>query len=470
MSAPAGASRRTRLSAFRPRGAEFRDLAALALPVAVVQMGLVAQGLVDTAMVGRVDATELGAVTLGNLYFFGAAVFGMGLLFALDPLVSQAFGADDHGSIEIAIQRGLLLSFGLVLASSALLAVAAPVFTLLRQPEEVVPTAAAYARTQIAGMLPFYGFIVFRQVLQAVGRVAPVVWTIVLANLVNVLANWILVFGNLGAPAMGAVGSAWATVISRWFMWLCALALGWRLLVPYLRRVRRDLFMAGPLGRIMRMGSPIGLQLLLEFGAFGAIGIAMGWMGTVAIAGHQIALNLAAFAFMIPLGISQAAAVLVGRAVGRGDPDRARRSAGAAVMLCSATMLATALVFLGIPGTLARQFTTQAGVAAVAAALIPVAGMFQLFDGLQVVCTGVLRGVADTLRPMIYNVLGFWLFGMPVSLWLGFGRDVGPVGLWWGLAAGLGAVAAMLLARVWVRFHGPFERYSLAGGAGGGGE
>ena len=424
-------------------------------------MGLVAQGLVDTAMVGRVDAAELGAVTLGNLYFFGVAVFGMGFLFALDPLVSQAFGADDHDSIEVAIQRGLVLSFGLAVTTSVLLAVADPVFTLLRQPEEVVPTAAAYARTQIAGVLPFYGFIVFRQVLQAVGRVAPVVWTIVLANLLNALANWILVFGNLGAPAMGAVGSGWATAISRWFMGLCALLLGWRLLVPYLRRIHPDLLLAGPFRRILRLGSPIGLQLFLEFGAFGAIGIAMGWMGTEAIAGHQIALSLAAFAFMIPLGISQAAAVLVGRAVGRGDPDRARRSAGGAVLLCCGVMSVTAMVFLAFPGTLARLFTTEAGVAAVAAALIPVAGMFQLFDGLQVVCTGVLRGVADTLRPVIYNVLGFWLFGMPVSLWLGFQRGMGPVGLWWGLAAGLGAVAVMLLARVWVRFHGPLERFSL---------
>lgn len=422
-------------------------------------MGLVAQGLVDTAMVGRVNAAELGAVTLGNLYFFGVAVFGMGLLFALDPVVSQAFGAEDRGAIEVAVQRGLVLSLGLAAAVSVLLALAGPVLALLRQPQEVVPTAAAYARTQIAGILPFYGFIVFRQVLQAVGRVSPVVWTIVLANVVNAVANWILVFGKLGAPAMGAVGSGWATAISRCFMWLCALVLGWRLLVPYLRRVRRDLLFAGPLGRMIRLGSPVGLQLFLEFGAFGAIGIAMGWMGTEAIAGHQIALNLAAFAFMIPVGISQAAAVLVGRAVGRGSPDRARRAAGGAVLVCCGVMSVTAIVFLTLPETLARQFTTATGVAAVAAALIPVAGMFQLFDGLQVVCTGALRGVADTWRPMVYNVVGFWLFGMPVSLWLGFRLEMGPVGLWWGLAAGLGTVAVMLLARLWTRFSGSLERF-----------
>ena len=416
-------------------------------------------------MVGRVTATELGAVTLGNVYFFSVVVFGMGLLFALDPLVSQAFGAEDHDEIEVSIQRGLLLSVGLAAVTSALLAVAEPVFVLLRQPPEVIPVAAGYARALIGGMLPFYGFIVFRQVLQAVGRVAPVVWTIVLANLLNAGANWVLIYGNLGAPAMGALGSGWATAISRWFMFACALWLGRRVLTPYLRRMRREVLLAAPFKRIMRLGSPIGLQLFLEFGAFGAIGVSMGWLGTNAIAGHQIALNLAAFAFMIPLGISQAAAVLVGRAVGSENPDRARRSGGAAILLCCLVMLVTATIFLGAPGLLADQFTTDGGVAAIAAALIPVAGMFQLFDGLQVVCTGALRGVADTLRPMVYNVLGFWVFGIPVSLWLGFGRGMGPVGLWWGLAGGLGAVAVLLLWRLWIRFHGPLVRFQVAPGA-----
>ena len=209
------AAARTRLAAFRPRREELRDLVLLATPVAVVQMGLVSQGLVDTAMVGRVTATELGAVTLGNVYFFSVVVFGMGLLFALDPLVSQAFGAEDHDEIEVSIQRGLLLSVGLAAVTSALLAVAEPVFVLLRQPPEVIPVAAGYARALIGGMLPFYAFIVFRQVLQAVGRVAPVVWTIVLANLLNAGANWVLIYGNLGGPAMGALGSGWATTISR---------------------------------------------------------------------------------------------------------------------------------------------------------------------------------------------------------------------------------------------------------------
>lgn len=460
-----GAARPGRaISAFLPSRAELRDLVALALPVAVVQMGLVSQGMVDTAMVGRVTETQLAAVTLGNLYFFSVAVFGMGLLLALDPLVSQAYGAGDHGDIRAAVQRGLVLSVVLALATSALLAAADPVLRLLGQPDEVVPIAAGYCRALTWGMWPFYGFVVFRQVLQALGRVAPIVWTIVLANLLNVFANWVLVFGNLGAPALGAVGSGWATTVSRWFMCVCVLMLAFRVIAPYLGGVRREILKIVPLWRVARLGVPIGMHLFLEFGAFGATGIAMGWLGTEALAGHQIALNLAAFAFMIPLGISQAAAVLVGRSVGEGRPDRARRCAGGAVLVCCAVMAATAAVFLLLPGPLASQFTTQVEVAAVAMTLIPVAGMFQLFDGLQVVCAGVLRGVADTLRPMIYNVLGFWLFGLPVGLILGFPLGVGPAGLWWGLAAGLGAVALMLTWRMWGRFQRPLQRFAVAGG------
>ncbi len=434
----------------------------LAAPVVVVQLGIVSQGLVDTAMVGRVSAGELAAVALGNLYFFGVSVFGMGLLLALDPLVSQAFGAGDDDGIELAVQRGLVLSAGLAAATSALLALAEPALALLGQPAEVVPVAAAYAGSLMAGMLPFYGFLVFRQSMQALGRVAPIVWTVVLANGLNALANWALVFGNLGAPAMGAVGSGWATSASRWFMCLSVAAVGWRVLAPYARRFRRDALAWRPLAGMVRLGAPIGGHMTLEFGAFGAIGIAMGWLGAEALAGHQVAVNLAAFAFMVPVGIAQAGTALVGKSVGEGAPPRARRFAGAALLACCAAMTATAAAFAGLPGPIAALFSDDAGAVAVAASLLPVAACFQMFDGLQVVCAGLLRGVADTMRPLLYNFFGFWLLGLPVSLWCGFRAGMGPVGLWWGLAVGLGAAAVLLLVRMWKRFRRPMRRFSLS--------
>lgn len=448
------------LAAFLPGKAEFARLASLALPVAAVQVGLVFQGIVDTAMVGRVSAPDLAAVALGNLYFFGISVFGMGMLMALDPIVSQAFGAEDRRGIELAIQRGLVLGLGLALASSLLLALAGPVLRTLNQPSEVVPIAARYSYALAAGMIPFYGFVVFRQSLQALGTVAPVVLAVVAGNLLNAAANWVLIFGNLGVPAMGAVGSGWATAASRWFMFGLLFWLGRATLRPYLRRLRSEaLADRRRLAAMVRLGAPIGLHMFLEFGAFGAIGLAMGWLGTEAIAGHQIALNLAAMTFMLAVGVAQAAAVLVGKSVGEDDPPRARRFAGAAVAVCCVAMSFTAALFLSLPGVLADLFTEAAPVAAVAAALIPVAGVFQLFDGLQVVCAGALRGVADTLRPLIYNLLAFWLLGLPTSLFLGFRAGMGPAGLWWGLAAALGIVAVLLVGRLWRRFHRPMTRF-----------
>lgn len=439
-----------------------RRLLALALPVIVVQLGIVSQGLVDTAMVGRLSAEQLAAVALGNLYFFGVTVFGMGLLLALDPLVSQAFGAGDDKGVELAVQRGLVLSAGLSIVVSALLALAEPVLSALRQPPEVAPVAAAYAQSLIAGMLPFYGFLVFRQSMQALGRVAPIVWTVILANGLNAAANWLLVFGNWGLPALGAVGSGWATSVSRWFMCLGVLVLGRDVLASRLRRWRRGAMSWRPLVGMFRLGAPIGGHMVLEFGAFGAIGVFMGWLGAEAMAGHQVAVNLAAFAFMVPVGIAQAATALVGKSVGEGEPPLARRFVGASLLACCAAMTVTAALFAGFPEAISSQFTGAEGVVAVAAALLPVAACFQMFDGLQVVCAGLLRGVADTVRPLLYNILGFWLLGMPVSLWCGFRAGMGPTGLWVGLAVGLGVAAVLLLGRTWKRFRRPLERFSLS--------
>lgn len=441
-----------------PHGDELTELVRLAFPVATVQVGMMLMGVVDTVMVGHVSPTDLAAVALGHLYFFSAVVFGLGTLLALDPLVSQAVGAGDRPGMARAVQRGVLLSVVLTVLAALVLLPARPVLALLRQPPDVVPVAAAYARAALPGILPFYLYIVFRQTLQAMGRVAPIVVTVVVANLANVVFNWVMVFGNLGFPALGAVGAGWASSLSRGLMALGVLGAAWPLLRPLVRPLRPDAFRPRPLGRMLRLGVPIGTQLSLEFGAFAVIGILMGWLGTVAMAGHQVAINLASLTFMVPLGVAQATTVLVGRAVGRGDPPGARRSAGAGLLVGGLFMTGTAAFFLLAPGPLARIYTGEAGVLEVAVALIPVAGLFQVFDGLQVVATAVLRGVGDTRAPMVIHVAGFWLVGFPVSLLVGFRLGGGPVGLWWGLVAGLGAVALLLLGRVRRRFSGELTR------------
>ena len=211
---------------------------------------------------------------------------------------------------------------------------------------------------------------------------------------------------------------------------------------------RPEVARLAPLGRMLRLGIPIGSQHVLEFGAFALVALMMGWLGIREIAGHQIAINLAALTFMVPLGVGDAASVLVGRGVGRGSASESRGAARAALACGVVFMSLTGIAFLTLPNALSRLYTTNAQVIAVAATLIPIAGVFQIFDGLQVVASGILRGLGDTRAPMLANLLGYWTLGIPLSIYLGFIAGWGPSGLWWGLVLGLMVVACTLLLRV----------------------
>ncbi len=437
------------------------DLLRLAVPVATVQVGLMTMGVVDTVMVGRVSATALAAVALGNLYFISIAVLGIGVLMALDPVIAQGVGAGDDVAVARGLQRGLVVTAGVSVVTATLLLPAEPLLTLLHQPPEVVPVAAQYARVLIPGVVPFFVFVVFRQTLQAMGHVRPLVVTIIAANLANALLNWAFIFGHLGFPALGAVGAAWATTTSRWLMTLGLLAAAWRALRPLIAPLHADALAREPLARLLRIGVPIAMQHALEFSAFGLIAVLMGTLGTVQMAAHQVAINLASLTFMVPLGIGSAAAVLVGRAVGRGDHADARRAAVTALATGVTFMSASAVIMLAVPAFLAALYTNDPAVLALTAALIPIAGVFQVFDGTQVVAMGTLRGIGDTRGPMLMSLLGFWCVGVPVSVFLGFHAGAGPKGLWWGFVAGLAAVALLLLVRMRHRFRGDLRRVVL---------
>jgi MATE family multidrug resistance protein len=445
-------------TAFLPRRDELSELVRLAVPVAAVQVGMTFQGVVDSIMVGHVSPVDLAAVALGNLYFFAAVVFGMGTLFALDPVISQALGADDDEAVARGFQRGIALALVLSLVGTAVMLPAHAVLAALRQPAELVPVAAGYVLATAPGVLPFYLYLVQRQTLQAMGRMRPIVWAMVVANLANVGFNWVLIYGKLGFPAMGAVGSGWASTLSRALMAVTLLVLAWPELAPHLRPFRREVRRWAPMARLIRLGAPTGAQLQLEFGAFAAAGLLMGLIGTVAVAGHQVALNLASLTFMVPLGVAQAAAVLVGRSVGQADPPAARRAAGAGLLVGGGFMTLTAALFLLLPGPLARIYSSDLPVVSLAMVLLPIAGIFQVFDGLQVVASSALRGVGDTRAPMLVNLLGFWVLGLPLGLVLAFPLGLGARGIWWGLALGLAVVALLLLVRVRSRFGRDLRR------------
>ncbi|MEO5617619.1 MAG: MATE family efflux transporter, partial [Candidatus Eisenbacteria bacterium] len=347
---------------FVPTRHDLQALIGLAIPIVTVQVGLMLMGVVDTIIVGHVSARELAAASLGHLYFFALAVFGMGTLWAIDPIVSQAMGARDHEAVALGVQRGLVLALGLGLVITVLCLPAEPVFRMLRQPADVVPRAAAFVWMSAPSIAILIVFVTLRQSLQAMKQTRPIVITIIAGNLVNAALNWVFVFGHLGAPAMGAAGSALSSTIGRWFMLALLVVLSRHTLRGLLLPWRRAALAPAPLLRTLRIGFPIGAQSTVEFSTFAAISVFAGWFGADAIGGHQVAINLASLTFMVPLGFGSAAAVLVGQAIGAGDPAHARRVAASALACGAAFMAVSALVLLAIPTAFAHFYTSVPGV------------------------------------------------------------------------------------------------------------
>ena len=446
--------------------ADLRQMGRVAAPVVLINVGLQLMGVVDTLMVGRLGGSAIAAVALGNFYFFNVSVFGIGLLMVIDPVVSQAIGAaahDDaaHDDAARGIQRGYVLAVLVALAVMLALWPGDTLLTWARQPASVVQDTAIYARIRSLGALPFFLFLASRQALQAMGTVRPVIVAVAFGNVVNLVANWAFIHGHLGAPAMGVAGSGAATALATWSMCACLALTAHRELAPYVRPWRPESTAWGPLQRTLRLGTPIGTQFFFESFAFGLTALFMGWFGAPSLAGHEIALNMAALTYMVPLGISSAAAVVVGRAIGRGDMLAARRDAVAAILVGVGFMTMTAVVFLAAPTWLATRYTSEPATLAVAVALIPLAGVFQVFDALQAVTSGVLRGTGDTRIPAVLHLVAFWGVGIPLGMWLGFQTPLRERGLWIGLVSGLAAAAVLQSLRVRSRLRGTIARVQV---------
>jgi multidrug resistance protein, MATE family len=447
-------------TASRSVGDELRQLLRLGVPIALVQLGTTALNFVDVAMLGHYRAEALPAMSLGNTLSFCLMVFCIGTVTAVDPLLSQAIGARELGAIPRLLGRALLLCVWLALPVALLLLPADRWLAWCGQPPELIPDAAAYARLQGLAVLPFLWYGALRSLLSAKARIWPQLCTIVAGNLANAGLDWLLIFGHWGCPELGATGAALATVVCRWLMLFGLLWFGWRDLGPPLLTLLRDAsvrasaFAWQPVLRLLRLGASIGGQFLLELGVFGATALLIGSLDAArgdatgsGIAGHQIALQLASLSFMVPLGLGMAASVRVGWATGRGDLPGVARASFVALVTGATVMAGFMLLFLLAPNALAAALTSNPQHVAAAAALIPIAGVFQIGDGLQVVAIGCLRGLGDVRSPLWANVVGFWLLGLPLGCWLAFGGSTGTgaAGLWWGLVVGLFVVAVALL-------------------------
>ena len=433
---------------------EFRPMLRLAIPLALSEVGWIAMGFVDTVMVGRLpySATAIGAVSLGSTLFYTIALFGSSIMLGLDTIVAQAFGAGKLEECHRALWNALY--FVLILSPLLMLCVLSclPLLGHFGLEAALVEQTVPFIRALVWSTLPLVLYFVLRRYLQAMGMVRPVVFALISANLINLFGNWIFVYGHLGFPALGVAGSGWSTCVARIYMAL-VLAVA---VVYYNRKNRSGLWHASrrlDLSRVrelLRLGLPAASQMLLEIGGFTMATFLIGRLGSLPLAGHQIALNVASLTYMVPLGIGSAAAIRVGHSIGARDFRAAARAGWVAILLGSTFMSCCGLLLFLFSHSIARIYSPQPEVVHTGARLLLVAAVFQLFDGIQAVATGALRGAGNTRTPMLANLFGYWIIGLPLGALLCFRLNLGATGMWIGLCIALIIVGTLLLA-VWRR-------------------
>lgn len=437
------ASREARLFAH-----ELKGLLLLAGPLVVNQLGQVGMSTADTIMVGPLGAAPLAAVGLGSALHHFALLLTTGMVMGMAPLVSQAFGASNIDGCRRILVQGAWLALLLSVPVSGFCMVGRELSLLLGQDPTVAALTGAYMRALALSIPPALLFVAVRQYLEGMGHAtAPMVVTFI-GLAVNVAANRVLIYGIEGwVPALGVVGSGWATTIVRWTM-LFGIAgfLALHRALPSLRislRPRR-----AELARIFAIGGPVGAQFGLEVGLFSFAAVMMGWLGALELAAHQVTINIAATTFMVSLGASLAGSIRVGQHIGGRRPRAAQRAVVATYLVCTGFMLCCALLFVLAPRALIGLYTPHADIIELGSRLLLVAAAFQLFDGAQVAGVSVLRGAADTRGPMFVAALGYWGVGLPVGYALAFQGGLGALGIWVGLSLGLAAVALLLGSRV----------------------
>ena len=429
---------------------EFRVLLRLSAPIAASQLGLMAMGVVDTIMVARVGVAELAAVAIASTWAWSSGSFAQGIIQGMDPLVSQAHGAGDGEGVAIAFQRGLVISVLISIPLAMLWISTGPILVAFGQDPKVAELAGAYLLARLPSTLGFNLFIAMRQYLAGRGMTRSAMWAMFISNLLNVFLNWVFIFGHLGAPPLGLVGAGLATGIANTLLPLVLLGwiLGFRLHEGAWRRWDARSFRIAGLRRYVALGFPVGLQLALEANAFSVAIIMVGWMGVNELAAHQVVINMASFTFMVPLGVAIGASARVGNLIGAKRSDQLRIACRTGFLMGGGVMAIAALIFIVFRNVLPAFYLSDASVIALAATLLPIAGAFQIADGLQVVGGGLMRGMGKPTVGVIVNLIGFYAIGLPLAWLLAFPLGYGLIGIWWGLAAGLGGVAVMLV--VWV--------------------
>ena len=440
---------------------EVRRLTLLATPVALTQLSSMLLWTIDLLMVGQIDVLSLNAVSLGRIWVMGTSICAMGLIFGLDAIASQAHGARDRQRLGDTLLHAGALAVAVSVPLGALWLATGRILLAFGQDPATAALAHRFVLVQIPGLPFFLLFVALKQYLQARGIVRPAMWVSFAACGLNAGLNWLLIFGHGGLPRLGAVGAGAATAVTEAAMLLGLLAVirKYRLqrgatTVVDLTRLRLK-----GLSEIFRLGLPVALMLALEYWAFAISTLWAGWLGEAELAAHSIALNLASITYMVPLGIGLGASARVGNLIGAGEPRGAQRAAWVAFGLGGGVMACFALLFIAGRSVIPLWFTGDATVVALASTLLPIVAAFELFDGLQVVGSGVLRGMGRTRPAALFNLIGYYVLGLPLAAWLGRPERLGLVGIWWGLALGLAVVAGLSVA--WVGLRGPARATSL---------
>ncbi len=438
--------------AFEHIRVEVRPMVRLAVPLVLAEIGWVTMGIVDTIMVGRLpNGTEaIGATSLGNVVFYVVGIFGSGLMLGLDTLVSQSYGAGDVDDCHHSLLNGIYILAVLTPLLMGLAWSLVPLLSPFGIGHEILVLAVPYLHALIWSAPPLMFYFAFRRYLQGMSLVKPVAYALIAANLANILGNWILIYGHLGAPAMGVEGSGWSTCIARTFMAGVLLFF----IIHYERKHRWGLTRVAVqpdwrrIRRLLSLGFPAAMHISLEVGVFGAATALAGTLGAVALASHQIALHTASLTFMVPLGMASAAAVRVGQAIGRRDPQGASRAGWTAIALVAGFMALSGLIFVAFPRYIVRLYSHDPQVVSLGATLLIIAAVFQLFDGLQGVSIGALRGAGHTRVSMLAHLVCDWCLGLPLGWFLCFKLGWGVAGLWTGLCVAL-TLAGAVLAFSW---------------------
>ncbi len=430
---------------------ESRTTLRLALPLIAGQLGQMLMGVTDTLMIARLGVTELGVATLSHTLLVVPFVIGIGLLSSVSVRVSQARGAGEPERAREALRHGTWLALGFGLLTVAMTLALTPWRGHFGQPQEVTDRLPAFLLIGAGSLVPALLSMTWKNHTDALNHPWPAFWILLGAVLLNILLNWLLIWGHGGFPALGLEGAAWATLVARtlgavvMFWWLTQISKYKSWTPPRWWRWPRG----EEIRSLWRIGLPASLHLLTEVGAFAVCSLLIGTLGAAALAAHQVAITCVSVSFMIPLGLAMAMTVRIGELAGAGQPVRMRRVLLGGWLFSTLFMAASMVVFLTHGAWLAGRFVTVPEVAATAATLLVIGGLFQLVDGLQVVSTLALRGVNDARVPAWCAFAAYWLIAVPLGAWLGLGRQWGATGPWTGLAVGLAFAALMLGARAW---------------------